>query len=106
MNEKNIHEKNIHDPAPVPFAVHESALAFSREIIARQWWVIILLILLLFGTNAGWLWYESQYDKISYTQDGEGLNNVCTGTQGAILYGTESQVQEEALRQNPGSEGS
>lgn len=91
-------------PAPVPFAVHESALAFARETITRLWIAVILLIVLLFASNIGWLIYEAQFETISYQQDGAGLNNVCTGTQGAIIYGTESEVQEEALRQSQGAE--
>lgn len=91
-------------PAPVPFAVHESALAFARETNTRQFWIIILLVILIFATNAGWIWYESQYETICYTQDGEGLNNICTGEQGAITYGAESPAQEETLREIQGAE--
>lgn len=90
-------------PAPVPFAVHESALSFARETVNRLWIAVILLAVLLFASNVGWLIYEAQFETISYQQDGEGLNNICTGTQGAIVYGAEGEIQEEALRQSQGA---
>lgn len=100
------HEKPVpeREPAPVPFAVHEGALAFARETITRLWVAVILLSVLFFASNIAWLIYNAQFETISYQQDGEGLNNVCTGTQGAIIYGAEGEVQEEALRQSEGRE--
>lgn len=99
-------EKHTPEPAPVPFAVHEAAIAFARETITRLWIAVILLSVLFFASNVAWLIYNAQFETISYAQDGEGLNNVCTGTQGAIIYGAEGQVQEEALRQGEGRQGS
>lgn len=92
------------EPAPVPFIVYEGALAFARETITRLWVAVILLSVLFFASNIAWLIYNAQFETISYQQDGEGLNNVCTGTQGAIIYGAEGEVQEEALRQSQGRE--
>lgn len=59
-------------------------------------WVIVLLIVLLVGSNAGWLWYESQFETISYEQDGEGINNVNYGEQGDLNNGSKGTLQEEA----------
>ncbi len=102
MNPEN-NAREYETPAPVPFAVHESAIAFARETVTRLWIAVILLAILLFASNVGWLIYEAQFETISYQQDGAGLNNICTGTQGAIVYGAESEVQEEALRQSQGA---
>lgn len=104
MSENPEKEAPETQPAPVPFAVHEGALAFARETITRLWIAVILLSILFFASNIAWLVYNSQFETISYQQDGEGLNNVCTGTQGAIIYGAEGEVQEEALRQSQGRE--
>lgn len=49
-------DKNI----SIPYIVHEGVMARFERVIKRLWIVIILLIFLLVGTNAGWLWYESQ----------------------------------------------
>jgi hypothetical protein len=42
----------------------------------------------MFASNALWLYAWCQYDytseKVTYSQDGEGLNNINTGTQGDV----------------------
>ena len=62
----------------VPYLVHESEMARLERIIKRLWITILVLIILLAGSNAAWIWYESQWtDEVtSVTQeaysDGEG----------------------------------
>jgi hypothetical protein len=51
--------------------------------------IIVLVIVLLVGSNIGWLVYESQFETISYEQDGEGINNVNVGEQGDLNNVTE-----------------
>lgn len=51
----------------VPYIVHESEMTRLERVIKRLFILIIILILLLFGTNAGWLWYESQFEDVSTT---------------------------------------
>ena len=48
----------------IPFFVHEGILARFERINKRLWITVILLIILLVGTNAGWIWYESQFIKM------------------------------------------
>lgn len=44
--------------------------------VKRLYVVIILLIVLLVGTNAMWVWYESQFEDLVVTQENEdGFNN-------------------------------
>lgn len=60
---------------PVPFYVHESAMARQERTIKRLWILAILLIVLLFGSNAAWVWYENQFVDESVWQEvdtGEG----------------------------------
>ena len=52
--------------------------------------IVVILIIALLATNAGWLVYESMYETVSYSQDGEGLNNVNVGDQGDVNYGADS----------------
>ena len=59
--------------------------------IKRMWIALIVLIGLLFISNMAWLIYESQFETISYEQDGDGLNNVNLGEQGDLINGTESE---------------
>lgn len=54
----------------VPYIVFESEMARLERIIKKQFILIIVTILLLVGTNAYWIWYESQFvDEVSVTQD-------------------------------------
>lgn len=46
----------------VPYIVHEASMARSERTVKRLWATIILLILLFVGSNAAWLFYESQFE--------------------------------------------
>ena len=48
--------------ADVPYIVHEASMARSERTVKRLWATIILLILLFVGSNAAWLYYESQFE--------------------------------------------
>lgn len=78
----------------VPFVVYESAMVRAERHIKRLWVALIIAIIALFACNVAWIIYESQFETISYTQDGEGLNNLNTGTQGDV-YGTDNPNQTE-----------
>ncbi len=43
--------------------------AMTERTIKRLWILIILLIVLLFGSNAAWLYYESQFTDEVITQE-------------------------------------
>ena len=45
--------------------------ALAKHTITRLWVIIILLIVLLFGTNAAWLYYESQFQTVEVQQEVE-----------------------------------
>lgn len=84
----------------VPYIVYEGEMARAERRDKRQWIAIIVLIVALFASNIGWLIYESQFETYTYTQDGEGLNNINSGEQGDVLYGPEAENkgQEEKSR--------
>ena len=54
---------------PVPFIVHEGTMARAERTAKRLWITILLLIVLLVGTNAGWIWFESQFQYYQTTQE-------------------------------------
>lgn len=86
-------------PESVPYLVYESDMA-RGERHAKRWMIAaIIFAIMLFVTNIGWIIYESQFETISYTQDGQGINNVNVGQQGDIVNGTESGLpsQEESI---------
>lgn len=81
--------------AVMPIAQHEKDQNRLMSIVKTLIAVIVVLIVLLVGSNVGWLIYESQFETITYEQDGEGINNVNYGEQGDLNNGAESEYQEE-----------
>ena len=73
------------DYPPVPFVVHENLRAQMDLHARRLVRVIVLLIVLLVGSNALWLWHDSQYaiertiTEIEHDTDGGGNNYVVGG---------------------------
>ena len=82
-------------PESVPYIVHESSMARMERQIKRLWIALIVSLAMLFGSNIGWIIYESQFETFYYEQDGEGINNVNLGEQGDLNNGATSEVQEE-----------
>ena len=73
-------------PEPVPYVVHESDMARQERTIKRLWILLLVLIALLAGSNAAWIYYESQWETIETTSteieqdtDGGGNNYVIGG---------------------------
>lgn len=80
----------------VPYIVHEGIMTRLERTIERLWILAIILIILLFGSNAGWIYYESQFSKTETTtieaeQDGAGVNVIGGGD---VNYGAESKDNE------------
>ena len=72
---------------PVPFIVHEGMMARAERTAKRLWITILLLIVLLVGTNAGWIWYQSQFEDIAISQENEDGYNNFIGNDGDIFNG-------------------
>ena len=85
----------VNTPENVPYIVHETAMARNERNVKRLVVALIVAIVLAFATNVGWLIYESQFETITYEQDGEGINNVNYGDQGDLNNGAESENQTE-----------
>ena len=73
---------------PVPYIVHEGTMARAEITIKRLWITILLLIVLLFGSNAGWLWYESQFEETTTTIEAEADDggNAVANNNGMVNY--------------------
>lgn len=76
--------------------------AFVERTVKRLWIIIILLIALLVATNAGWIYYESQFE----TQVQEVTQDVDTGEGDAIVTGIgdvygEGETDGQGQDQNP-----
>ncbi|MCM1327761.1 MAG: hypothetical protein NC243_11250 [Lachnoclostridium sp.] len=82
--------------------VNEKGLAMEMlaEIKAqsKRWMIAFFVVLALWAcTIGGFVWFLNQYEFESYTQDGNGYNNINTGEQGDVINGTEvpQSIQEE-----------
>ena len=76
--------------ADVPYIAYEAALTKAEFSFKRLWAAIILLIVLLFGSNAGWIWYCNQWETVEsweITQENDGANNNFIGNDGDIFNG-------------------
>ena len=82
-------------PASVPYVAHESDMARSEREKKKLWIALIVAITIIFAQFAGFVWYESQFETISYEQDGEGINNVNLGEQGDLNNGSKGALQEK-----------
>ena len=89
-----------HRPDPVPFAVHESAMARMERTIRRLWILLLVLVVLLVGTNALWIWYESQFEDVytEITQENDRGFNSYIGNDGDINNYGEANDQDETPR--------
>lgn len=77
-------------PENVPYIVHESSLARMERINKRLWIALLLVICLFVATNAGWIWYESQFVDESWTYEAttdNGGTAVANGEGEVFIYG-------------------
>lgn len=97
MSCENCEIKEEKMPESVPYMVYDMDMARAERHSKRWMIAAIVMAVMLFATNIGWIIYESQFETISYQQDGEGVNNVNVGTQGDVVNGAESDLpsQEE-----------
>lgn len=83
-------------------AVYDLLSALAERTIKRLWIVILLLVILLFGTNAAWIYYESQFSieethtEIEQDTYGGGNNYVIGGD-----FNGEAKGQSDKEDTNP-----
>ena len=91
--------EEIKKPEKVDWIVHESIVASMERHIKRLWILCIIIFAALIGTNAGWIWYESQFEDQVITQEiaqDSGLfgNNAYTGRIIGGDYNGEAENQD------------
>ena len=91
-------------PETISMYEHEEEMFRMERHSKRLWIAILVLVLACVISNGAWLIYQSMYDTISYSQDGEGINNINTGTQGDLIDGAETQNQDSQGSQSQGCE--
>lgn len=71
-------------PEKIDYVVHEDHMCRMERTIKRLWILCIIIFVALIGTNAGWIFYESQFEDQVITQEikqdsGEGGSNNYNG---------------------------
>lgn len=69
---------------PVSYIAFESMKSTMERTTKRLWILVLVLIILLFGTNAAWIYYESQFEPMDTT---EITQDVDTGNGDAVIAG-------------------
>ena len=72
---------------PIPYIAHEAAMARLERTIKKLWILLILLISLLVVSNGIWIYYESQFEDVTITQENEDGYNNFIGNDGDIFNG-------------------
>ena len=87
-------------PSAVSFAAFESMKTTMERTTRRLWILALVLIALLFGTNAAWLYYESQFtDEVTETYsssvDGDGGLAIVNRDGSVTNYGGQSDLHTD-----------
>lgn len=74
----------------ITYFQHEEILARMERSNRRLWILCIILIFALLGSNIGWVYYESQFEKFEIQQEAssEGGGNAFVNNGGDFNYGT------------------
>ena len=56
-------------PDKIDYVVHEDQMASLERTIKRLWILCIIIFVSLIVTNAGWIYYESQWEDQVITQE-------------------------------------
>lgn len=73
---------------PVPFQSHQADMARLDRANRRLWILLIILLAMLLLTNAGWIWYESQWVDESVVQEVDtGEGDAFVAGIGDVTYG-------------------
>lgn len=94
-------KENRQNVEPVPYIVHESAMARQERTIKRLWILLILVISLLAATSGLWIWYENQFIDESWTYEAmtdNGGTAVANGEGEVYIYG---ESESDTYAPNP-----
>lgn len=79
MNEKENKAKSV------PLLVYENEMKHKKNIIKGLFTIILVLTIVLGIAICLFMKFIGSFDKVSYDQNGEGVNNVNTGKQGDVI---------------------
>ena len=93
---------NEQESAMIPYFAHEGEINRAERANKRLWIIIIILIVALVGTNAGCIYYESQFvETVTETTIDQ---HVDTGDGAAVVSGTGDAIYGENSANDHGTE--
>lgn len=91
------------EPRDVPYIVHEGMMARLERANRRLWILCIIMFLSLVVSNAGWIWYESQWEDVvtteTYESEADDGGVAISNGSGRVDYNGKGEVYEDD--QNP-----
>ena len=98
MDDLGLKELDARDKAL--YMMWESSHARAERTNKRLWVIVLVLIIALVGTNAGWLYYENQFEEVVVTQEVEasadGDSDINLNTIGSDYVGkSESETNND-----------
>lgn len=94
-------KENRQNVEPVPYIVHESAMARQERTIKRLWILLIIVFSAFVISNSIWIWYENQFVEESWTYEAttdNGGTAIANGD-GEVYYNGEGESYTE--NENP-----
>lgn len=88
----------------VPYFVVEGEMARMERTNHRLWILCIILIAVLLGTNAGWIYYESQWEVVSeeeYYEISTDRGHAIYNESGEVTINGEDKGYEDEAEQTP-----
>jgi hypothetical protein len=80
---------NRENAPQIPYSIHEGMMARQERTIRRLWILCIIIFIALIATNAGWIYYESQFITEEVTQDVDTGNGAAYVAGIGDIYGTD-----------------
>ena len=75
----------------IDYIAHEAIVARMERIINKLWIIILVLVAVLVISNAAWIWYESQFEEMTITQEAEAeTGNAIVNNGGDVIYGEDT----------------
>lgn len=86
---------NNENEQTIPYIAHEGMMARQERTIKRLWILCIVIFIALVATNAGWIYYESQFVTEEVTQDVDTGNGAAVVAGIGDIYGTDQADSEK-----------
>lgn len=84
----------------VPYIVHEAEMARQERNLKRSWILCIIIFLALIGTNAAWLYYESQWEDVVTTETYQDVTQDADGIGSNMFVGGDYNGEAESENKN------